>query len=213
MQLALVCFSPTLRCCQQTDRIYDLRQPARLNQTDAATGVDARNELRVLQVRIHARRRIEEPGAQQLRGLRSISLVAFEIVSECERLDCGDHLIHRVMIGDFVDLWIVLAVAPDVRKSVRRFRIRPEVRSLAHVVVLVAARRRDRFTDDGERACGERLLRLALKLAPCLRQIFVAVTKTLFSCLQLSGVKQEDARRGGSADLSRNFLRDSLRDY
>src|SRR6185295_7529107 len=43
-------------------------------------GVDARNELRVLQVRIHPGGGIKKPGAQQLRCFRRIAFILLEVV-------------------------------------------------------------------------------------------------------------------------------------
>ena len=80
---------------------------------------DAGNALPVLQVRVHARRRIEEPGARELRGVRRVFLTARKVVGQAERQDRAGQVAKMIVIADLVDLRIPLAILADVRTPVR----------------------------------------------------------------------------------------------
>jgi len=116
-----------------------------------------------LQVGIHACCWIEEESSQQLRSFLGVDLIALEVVGECECFNCRFHLIFNTVIIDLVDLWIAFAVAANVGEPICTFGIRPKVRRLTHVVVLVAAGRCDVFCDYGEWTSRQFLLRVAFK--------------------------------------------------
>src|SRR5205807_4943270 len=111
-----------------------------------------------------------------------------------------------VVVRDLIDLGVALAVAPDVRESVWRLRVRPEVRRLAHVVVLVAARRRGRLARDRERARAQGLSRVRLQLAQRRVERLVAREDGALSLRQPSRVNQEDARRATLNNPGRHIL-------
>src|SRR5262249_60609642 len=56
-----------------------------------------------------------------------------------------------IVVRDCRDLRISLAVSPYIRKAVGSFRVRPPVRSLAHVIMLVATWRDPVFLHDRKR--------------------------------------------------------------
>src|SRR5438093_12993565 len=95
------------------------------------------------------------------------------------------------MIRDPIYLRIPLTVTTNVGQAIRGFGIRPEVRRLAQVIVLVAAGRRCRLVNDREWTFRKRLLRLALQPRPGGGEILVAVANPLSSQLQLLRVKQK----------------------
>ena len=96
-----------------------------------------------------------------------------------------------VAIGDLADLGIALAVLADVRLAVRLGRIRPPIRRLAHVVVPVAARRRDRLVHHGHRLDRERLLRLLLERRDRRRDRRVAFLSTRTHVVHVRAVEQQ----------------------
>ena len=104
-----------------------------------------------------------------------ISLVAFEVISQRQRLDRRLQLIEAVMIGDLVNFRVALAVATNIRQAVRRFWIGPEIRRLAHVVMLVSAWRYCFFIDDRKRAGRKCFLCFPLEFDPSRRELLVIV--------------------------------------
>src|ERR1051325_346627 len=70
------------------------------------------------------------------------------------------------MIGNLVDLGIAFAVAANVGQAVLFVWIGPEVRSLAHIIVLVSARRRYGLIHNRKGSSGERFIGIALQLFP-----------------------------------------------
>src|SRR5207302_2896639 len=98
------------------------------------------NELRVFKIRIHPRCWIEKKSPQQPYRLRGVSLVAFKVVSERQRLNGRFQLIEAAMVCNLVNLRIALAVTTNVGQAIGRFWIGPEVRRLGHVIVLISTR-------------------------------------------------------------------------
>src|SRR5260370_41556445 len=98
------------------------------------------------------------------------------------------------MMGGLVDSRLAFAVGAKVRRAVGRFWVGPEVRCLAHVIVFVSARRRSLFVNNGRGPGRKHLLRFALELRPCRRQILIAGLNPLSSNLQLPGIKEKDSR-------------------
>ena len=163
LEPVLVGLRPRRRGGDEQDTVEQLGEVPRLDDADAAALVDARDVLAELQVRVHPRRGIEEPRAHEPGGVRRILLSSRAGIRQRQRRDRVSEPSEIVAVGDPVDLWIALAVLADVRLAIRLRRIRPPVRRLAHVVVLVAAGRRDRLVHHGHRRDGERLLRVLVE--------------------------------------------------
>ena len=216
---AIVVRRPRTARLEQPHGIHDASEGAGLDQPDAAPGVDAGNELRVLQVRVHARRGIQKPRAQQRRRLRRVAFFRTcpaeaglrrrrsDIERERQRVNAVRHSVEGAVIGDLVQLRVALAVAADVRKAVRTFRIGPEVRRLARVVVFVAARRRHRLVDDGERTRGERFVGVRAQRLPCVGDGRIVDADPLADRLDTCGIEEEHARRLGGARQRRDLRR------
>jgi hypothetical protein len=189
---AVVLRAPRLAARNQPDGVDDAREAARFDQSDTAAGVHARNELRVLEVRRHPRGGIEEERAQQRRRLLGVPLVAAEVVRKSKGRRIRHETVDGLVVRDPVDLGVADAVLPDVRPPVRASRIRPEVRRLAHVVVLVAARRRHGLVDDREPRDGQRLLRVGAQGVPRGGEGWIFAGNGRLRGGQACGIEQED---------------------
>lgn len=66
------------------------------------------------------------------------------------------------MICDLIDLWIAFAVASNIWETVFFARIGPEIRGLAHIVLLIAARQSNGFCYDQVDAGLQGFVRFAL---------------------------------------------------
>ncbi len=101
---------PCRRAGEQSHGIHCASKAARLDDTDAAALVDPRNVLPEIEVRIHARGGVEEPGAKQERGASGVTLVVSEVPGQREGLRIARHAIHVGVVGDAIDLGVALAV-------------------------------------------------------------------------------------------------------
>jgi hypothetical protein len=139
LQPALVVRRPARRTLDQAHRVDDLDEPAGVDDAASALVRIPAHQLRKPEVGIHARRRIEEPGAKLRRRAGCVHLVAAQVIREAERLHHLAELRDPRLVEIGLALGIRLAIAADVRKPVRLGRIGPPVRAEAQVVVLVAA--------------------------------------------------------------------------
>src|SRR5439155_3625713 len=125
---------------QQIRGIDRLDEPSRVDYAAAPFLVVAAHELGKSEMRIHSRRRIEEPRAQLLRGARCVTALAGEVIRERQVSYVRPHRCDSRLIEILLALRIRLAVAADVRKPIRLRRVGPPIRAEAEVIVLVARR-------------------------------------------------------------------------
>ena len=107
-----------LRAGEQPDGVDGVDQQARLNDADAATGVDAHNALGKFEIGIHLRGGIEEPRAQQERGAVRVVRIAGEVPGKRQSARGFAHAAPLVVIGDFAVLGIVFAIVANIGKAI-----------------------------------------------------------------------------------------------
>ena len=134
---------------QDLDRARDLDEVDRVDDPGAAPGRHAVDRLRVRQVRVHPRGRIDEPRAQMTPRVRRIARVAGQLPGGGQRrhLDAQAH--QGAPVFDEV-VGIGFAVAPDVRTA-RVLRVRPPVVAFGEEVVQAAGAARGARAGDGLR--------------------------------------------------------------
>ena len=117
--------------------MHDAIHTAKLDQTNGTTVADARNQLTVTHVRIHSGLRIDKPNLQQISRTVEKTLFA-QIITACGQRQNGiGHLAKpRMMIVKTSG--IDFPVAPD-KRAVGVFRVGPPVRTLAKIIVRIAA--------------------------------------------------------------------------
>src|SRR6266545_1799777 len=71
---------PARRSLQETNRVDNLDEPPRVDDSASALLIDAANELSKAKMRSHARGWIEEPAAYLRRCARGVLLVSAEVV-------------------------------------------------------------------------------------------------------------------------------------
>src|SRR5262249_11641601 len=79
------------------------------------------------------------------------SLIAGQIKPKSQSARVPLHFSEIIVVSDFRNLRISFSITLYIRKAVGRFRVRPPIRSLAHVVMFVAAWWDPVFVHDRER--------------------------------------------------------------
>jgi hypothetical protein len=147
------------------------------------------------QVWIHPRRRIEEPDAKEPRGVLRVFFPAGEVIGERERGHRPVEPPEIFAIGDPLDLGVPLTVSADVRSAIWPGRVRPPVRRLAHVVVLVAARRRHLLVHHGHRRDLERAVRFCFEFSQRALELWFSPAQAVTHAFHMRAVDRQELQR------------------
>lgn len=142
---------PISRAFEQADGIHHGSEETAFNDAGAAAGVDAGDALRILQIWIHSRHRIEKPSAEEEAGARGVALVSCAAVGQRESTRLIGHAGHFRVVGNFGRFGIAFSVMADVGKVSGGAGVEPEIGHLAHIVMIVTAGREGSFVRHGER--------------------------------------------------------------
>src|SRR5205823_4879172 len=74
-----------------------------------------------------------------------IRLFTEKVRGQCKSVSCRDRAVHVLVILNLLDLRIYLAIAADIRQSVRLRGVGQPIRRQAQIIVLVVARRFNGF--------------------------------------------------------------------
>ena len=125
------------RLFEQPDALRRVNHGYRVDQPRTASGIDAAHRLPVLQIRIHARLRVQEPRREDPRRMFAARPIAEQVRAHAERQHRRAHVAQIAPVGLKAPR-IPLAILADIR-PLGILRVGPPVRPFA--VVVVSARR------------------------------------------------------------------------
>ena len=132
------------RAMQQPQRVNQVDEAAHVNQAGAGAvvAVVAKADLGILEGRVDARGRRDEPRANPLTCAAGAVFAVLELPRLGQRFDRLDYAIQSLVIAEGRLLAICVAVASNERQTVRTRRIGPPVAAIADVIVRITGGRR-----------------------------------------------------------------------
>src|ERR1700733_15456909 len=116
----------------------------------AMVAIVAKADLSVLEGRVDARRRRDEPRANPVTSAVGTVVAVFETPCFRKRFDRVDHAPQSVLIAKGHLLAIGVAVALNIWQTVRTSGVRPPVTAITDVIVRITRGRGTHFVNDGD---------------------------------------------------------------